>query len=261
MRDMRALVQAFIAVALIATVAFAQSASGPALELYRAGDYQAAIRAGLAENNENGFDVAARAALAEETLRDSPCLRCLKLAETYARRAIAAGGKMPESYVYLAAALGHEARIVGPIRARLANYPEDAKDALDTAQRVRPNFSWTLAALGGWNIEVVRTGGALLGDLLYDAGFERGVAYFKRAVAAEPSNLVIHFQFALALTAYDLDAQRSIVASELAAAASGTPSSAYDAAIKQRAGTLKEILAKGDDDGVLALVHKYQGYP
>ena len=194
-------------------------------------------------------------------MRDAPCLACLKRAEIYARRAIAAGGKLPESYVYLAAALGHEARIVGMIGARLANYPEQTKDALDTAYRIRPNFGWTLAALGGWNIEVTRSGGRWLADAIYDASFGKGVGYFQRAIAADPGNLAIRFQFALALASYDLDAERGTVARELAAAANGTPASAYDAAIKQRAQKLADLLAKGDDDAVLALVRKYQGYP
>jgi len=256
----RGLVQALVAV-LVGTAAFAQTASTPSLALYKSGDYRGAIRAGLAENDEDGFDVAARAALAEETLRDSPCLECLKRAEGYARRAIAAGGKRPESYVYLAAALGHEARVVGTIAARLANYPEQTKATLDAAYRIRPDFALTLAGLGGWNVEVARTGGRLLAAAFYDASFDKGVEYFRRAVAAEPGNLVIHFQFALALASYDLDAERAAVARELAAAANGTPASAYESAIKQHAQNLADLLAKGDDDAVLTLVHKYQGYP
>jgi hypothetical protein len=257
---MRALVYAFVAV-LMSTAAFAQGASGPALALYKAGNYAAAVKAGLAENTENGSAIAARATLAEANLRDAPCLECLQRGEDYARRAIAAGGKMPESYVYLAAALGHQSRIIGVIRARLGNYPKQAKDALDTAQRIDPNFSWTLAALGGWNIEVVRMGGTWLGNMFFDASFDKGVGLFRRAIAAEPTNLVIHFQFALAVAAYDLDGQRALVNAELAAAASGTPSSAYDSAVKARAARLKDLIAKGNDDASLALVHKFQGYP
>jgi hypothetical protein len=115
--------------------------------------------------------------------------------------------------------------------------------------------------MGSWNIEVVRVGGSWMGDLFYDASVENGIGLFRRAIAAEPTNLVIHFQFALALAAYDLDGQRALVVSELAAAANGTPSSTYDAAIKQRAVRLKDVLARRDDDATLALVRKYQGYP
>jgi hypothetical protein len=256
----RASLLAFL-LALVCIPAVAQTASGPALALYKAGDYQGAARAGLAENNENGFAIAARATLAEANLRDTPCLECLKQAEDYARRAIAAGGKMPESYVYLAAALGHQSRIIGIVRSRLANYGDQSRTALETALRLRPNFSWALAAMGSWNIEVVRIGGGWLGNIFYEASFDQGVRLFRRGIAAEPANLVIHFQFALALAAYDLDGQRALVRSELAAAAGGTPSSAYDGVIKQRAARLTDVLARGDDDAVLTLVRKYQGYP
>jgi hypothetical protein len=257
---MRARVLAFVA-ALICTPAFAQSASGPALALYKAGNYEAAVRAGLAENSENGFTIAARATLADANLRDTPCLECLQRAEGYARRAIALGGRMPESYVYLAAALGHQSRIIGIIRARFANYGDQSREALETALRVRPGFSWALAALGSWNIEVVRVGGSWLGDMFYEASFDKGVRLFRQAIAAEPANLVIHFQFGLAVASYDLDAHRALILSELGIAAGGTPSSAYDAVVRQRAARLRELVAKRDDDAALALVRRYQGYP
>ena len=258
---MRKVAWAFVLIVL-ATGASAEVTTGQPIALYKRGDYAGAVRAGLAENTEAGFDVAARAALAEETLRDSPCLECLKRAESYARRAIAAGGKEPESYVYLAAALGHESRIIGVIRARLADYPAQAKSALDTAYSLNPGFSWTLAALGGWNIEVVRMGGSWLGDLMFDASVDKGNGFFHRAIAADPKNVVIHFQFALALAAYDLDGERGIDR-ERACGRRRTArrTSAYDVAIKGRARGLVNLLTKGEDEMLLALVHKYQGYP
>lgn len=255
---MRALALAFV-FALVAASAVAQ-ATDP-FALYKAGDYQGAIRAGLAQNDEAGFGIAARAALAEETLGVSPCLACLKRAEDYARKAIAAGGKIPESYVYLAAALGYQARVMGTLSAGFRGLASEARDTLEKALRVKAEFSWALAALGSWNIEVVHTGGRVLGGLMFDASFDKGLAYFRRAVAADPANLVIHFQFALALASYDLDEQRTAVARELDAAAKGTPTSAYDTEIKRRAATLSSLLAKHEDETVLQLVHKYQGYP
>jgi hypothetical protein len=258
--SMRAL---FCAVVWLCVPAFAlaQTATGAALALYKAGDYAGAVRAGVAENTENGFAVAARATLAEANLREAPCMECLKRGEGFALRAIAAGGKLPESYVYLAAALGYQSRVLGTLRAGFAQYGDRSREALESALRVNPNFSWALAAMGGWNIEVVRVGGSWMGDLFYDASVEKGIGYFRRAIAAEPANLVIHFQLALALAAYDLDGQRTLVTSELAAAAAGTPASAYDAVIKGRAARLKDVLAKHDDEVALALVRKYQGYP
>jgi hypothetical protein len=256
---MRALVFAFVL--LVPAFAWAQLASGPALQLYKAGNYEAAIKAGVAENNENGFAIAARATLADANLRDAPCMECLKRGEALARRAIAAGGKLPESYVYLTASLGHQSRIIGTLRAGLSKYGTQTREALNTALRINPNFSWALAAMGGWNIEVVRVGGSWLGDMFYDASFDKGVGFFRKAVAAEPTNLVIHFQFAISVASYDLDGQRALVTSELTAAANGTPASAYDAVIKQRAVRLKELVAKRDDDAAIALVRKYQGYP
>jgi hypothetical protein len=97
--------------------------------------------------------------------------------------------------------------------------------------------------------------------MFYDASFDKGVGFFRRAVAAEPANLVIRFQFAISVASYDLDGQRALVTSELTAAANGTPASAYDAVIKQRAARLKDLVTKRDDDAAIALVRRYQGYP
>src|SRR5258705_2585637 len=163
------------------------------LPLYRAGIYEAAVAAGEAEGSGASLAVAARAVLADANLSDVPCMTCLQRAEALARRSIALDTQHPEPYVYLAMALGYEARIVGSLRARFARYPEQAKEAIDRALAVAPNDSWSLAAAGTWNIEVVRNGGSFLARSLYGASVAAGEDYLRRAVAAEPENLVIRF--------------------------------------------------------------------
>ena len=102
---------------------FATSASAEdALSLYRSGKYEAAITAAIAQNNATGFALAARAALgAALTQKQKPCLSCLQRAEGFARKAIAADAHLPDGHTYLAVSLGYEARIIGTVRARLAN--------------------------------------------------------------------------------------------------------------------------------------------
>ena len=89
-----------------------------------------------------------------------------------------------------------------------ARFPEQAQEEIETALRLAPNSHWALSAAGGFNIEVVRSGGRLLGNLLYGATFENGVSYFHRAIAADPENPLIKLQYALALTGYAFDARR-----------------------------------------------------
>src|SRR5580704_9436377 len=99
---------AFGALLLSATATHAES---NALALYKSGSYAQAEKSGVAEGDAQGYAIAARAVLADEMMR-APCLDCLKRAEAYARRAIAADTKYAEGHIYLTVALGYESRII-----------------------------------------------------------------------------------------------------------------------------------------------------
>src|SRR4029077_3924672 len=197
--------------------------------------------------------------LADANLRDAPCMTCLQRAEALARHSIALDAQHPEPYVYLATALGYEARIVGSLRARFAGYPEQAKEAIDRALAIAPNDSWSLAAAGMWHIEVVRNGGRLLARALFGARFEASEDYLRRAVAAEPENLVIRFQRALLMSG-NLEVNRETVTADLAVATMTEPRTAYERALKTRAARLLDLIHANRRDEYMALVNRYQGY-
>ena len=229
------------------------------MDLYRTGNYEAAVAAGEAEGSGASLAIAARALLADAGLRDDRCMACLQRAEALARRSIALDTQHPEPYVYLATALGYEARIVGSLRARFARYPERAKEAIDRALAIAPNDSWSLAAAGTWHIEVVRNGGSLLARTLFGARVETGEDYLRRAVAAEPENLVIRFQRALLLSG-NLEVNREAVTADLAAATMTEPRTAYERALKTRAARLLDLIRTSRRVEYMALVNRYQGY-
>jgi tetratricopeptide (TPR) repeat protein len=230
-------------------------------DLYVAGKYQQAIEAGVAQNTADGFVLAARAELAQELTRPEPCLECLKRAEKFARRAIAADPKIPEGHTYLAITLGYEARIVGIVNARLNGYAEEAKRELDSALAIDPGNPWARAALAGWNIEIVRNGGATLANLMYGATLNAGLGDFAAAFKTQSNNPVLRFQYALTMSRFDLDTYRNEIEDSLKRAASGKVATANDALTRSRAGVLLGLLQKGDMDTYLALVRHYQGYP
>jgi hypothetical protein len=241
---------------------------GPALgaetspfELYRAGKYEAAIAAGEAAGTDEGITVAARAAFAEANLSETPCLSCLRRVEALARRAIALDAMHPDAFVYLAAAVGYEARIVGNLRAQFGRIPEIAKEAIDHALALAPDDAWSLAAAGAWHIEVVRNGGSVLARAVYGARTDAGIEYFARAFAADPKNLVIRFQYALSLSGYDFDRYAQESENTLAAVATLDPRTAYEGIIKQRAARLLDLVRAKKRGDYLALVNRYQGYP
>src|SRR6202008_1324254 len=120
---------------------------------------------------------------------------------------------------------------------------------------------WALSAAGGFNIEVVRSGGRFLGNLIYGATFENGVSYFQRAILADPENPTIKLQYALALTGFSFDARRTEIIAVLDASMRDPAGNVYEETMKQRAGRLLALLHQNRRDEYLALARRYQGYP
>jgi hypothetical protein len=251
-----------LSVALLAClVALPAHAADAAYLLYAAGKYEDAIKAGTALGTAQGYTTAARAALADAQTRDEPCLSCLRRAEGLARKAVAADPKLPDGQTYLAVSLGYEARIVGALTARYHNYPGHAKDALDAALASDPKNPWALGALGGWNIEIVRTGGDALADLIYGATVDQGLDAFARAFKAAPDNLAVRYQYGLSLSGYDPDRFRHEIDDAFARVAHDQPQTAYEKLAQKRAAELADLLRKGDRAAFDARVRRYQGYP
>jgi tetratricopeptide (TPR) repeat protein len=253
--------RAAVAVLALCLWSFPAFAVDTPLSLYLTGQFSQAEAAGVAQNDADGFAVAARAALADDMMRDQPCLECLKRAQDFARRAIVADPKAPEGHIYLAAAMGYEGRIIGNLAAQSKGYAETAKRELDAAFASDPNNPWTLAGLGSWHIEIVRGAGPALARWLFGAKFESGQDYYAKALAVAPDNLVIRYQYALALAAYDLPIYQKDVEAGLTRALTCAPSSTYETFAKNRARELLETLKRGDAAGVQRLVRRDQGYP
>ena len=229
--------------------------------LYARGDYEQAARAGEASHTAAGLAIAARAVLADEVLRDTPCLACLERAEALARQAVAADPHFALGQVWLAVAQGYQARITGAVKARMKNAPAQSKAALDAAVADDPGNAFAVSALGGWHIEIVRGGGATLARLFYGARESEALALFDRAVHLAPGNVAVHYQIGLSLAGFDADKYRARIAAELRASQSGVPDTAYEKRIQGRAGELLGLLNQGAHDVFALRVRKYQGFP
>jgi tetratricopeptide (TPR) repeat protein len=140
-------------------------------------------------------------------------------------------------------------------------YPKEAKDNIEEALADDPNNPWALAALGGWNIEIVRNAGSTLGKWVYGATIDQGRENFEKAMAADPRNLVVRYQYALALAAYDLDNYRDDVLASLTKAVAATPATAYETFEQNRARALLDAIKSGDPDTIQKVVRRDQGYP
>ena len=247
---------------LVALLLIATPASADDLySLYAAGKYDEAMRDGAAANDAYGFAIAARAALADAAMRPQPCLDCLKRGEDFARRAVAADAKQADGHVWLAAALGMEGRIIGMIRARLANMPHDAYLNLLKALQDDPRNAYALAAMGAWNIEIVKAGGAFLARKIYGVSEEDGMAFLDRAVKSAPGNVAVRYQVGLLLAGYKPDIFRARITDELEAAIHDTPQTSYEKFVQGRAAELLALLKRGDADALASKVRFFQGYP
>ncbi|MBU6445250.1 MAG: hypothetical protein KGR48_15190 [Alphaproteobacteria bacterium] len=231
------------------------------LQLYQTGKYAEAIAQGTASNAASGYAVAARAELAKEMMRDQPCLDCLKTAEGYARQSIALDPTLADGHVYLAAALGYESRIIGIMAAKFKGYAGEAKNSLDVAFAHHPDDPWVLAALGGWNIAVVDGGGATMADWMYGATVKQGLDDYAKAFAADPTEIVLRFQYVLSLSTYNREAYAKQIGAALQLAATGKPRTVYEQFMQGRAKTLLAAFQRSDWKAYDALVRRYQGYP
>jgi tetratricopeptide (TPR) repeat protein len=229
--------------------------------LYARGGYEQAARAGEAAHTAPGYAIAARAVLADEVLRDAPCMECLQRAENLARQAVAADPHHAYGQIWLAVALGYQARITGAVRARLKDAPGQSKAALDAAVQDDPKNAFAVSALGGWNMEIVRGGGAYLARMLYGATEAEAISLFDRAVKLAPGNVAVHYQIALSLVGYDAEKYHARIVTELRAAVADDAATAYEKKIQDRANDLLGLVNRGPQDALAAMVRKYQGYP
>lgn len=250
-----------VCVALLLFCASATAADDHLWTLYATGKYADAQSAGEAEGDAYGYAVASRAGLASALAREHPCLECFQRAEGDARRAIALDPKSANAHVYLAASLGYEGRIEGMMTAKLRAYPEQAKSHLDAALADDPDNAWALAALGAWNIEIVRGGGVTLASWMYGASLENGLNLFARAFKAAPDNPVLHYQYALTLGGYDPAAYRDKISDSLTRAVALKPATAFDSFAQSRAKELLAALTANNMVEFARLVHRDQNYP
>jgi tetratricopeptide (TPR) repeat protein len=193
-------------------------------------------------------------------LRDKPCMDCLKRAESLARSAIALDPHYAYGQIWLAVALGYQARLTGAVVARLANTPKQSRQALDQALADDPNNPFAISALGGWNIEIVRGGGAFLARVLYGATQAEALALFDKAEKLDPSNVAVHYQIGLSLAGYDADKFRLRIASEFRAAVAGHPQTVYERHIQDRANDLLGLADRGPREALDARIRLYQGF-
>lgn len=247
------------ALVLAATCGAARAESS--IELYRQGKFEAAIAAGVAAGDAEGYATAARSELAAEAMRPERCLDCIRRAESDARKAIAADPEYTDGHLFLAVALGRESRIIGMIAAAAGGYPAKVKAELDKALACDPQDPTVIAALGGWNIEIVHGGGRMMAKMIFGASVEQGLHLFAKAFELAPAKLPLRYQYALTLGSLDIETYRDDVENALVQTTEDAPQSAYEAFAQRRAKKLLAALRGDDLADVSEMISRDQGNP
>jgi hypothetical protein len=264
MRTFRPLLLLVLCTVLFGRFADHAAASIPprAQEAYDDGRFIMAATLAEADGSADALAFAARARIADAVTRDDDvCVDCLVHAEQTAQSAIKRDAKVAEGYVQFAIALAFRGRRVSTMEAQSESMPERGRAAIDKALELDPTNLWARASSGGWHLEIVHRAGSLLAAVIYGAHEDEGLRLFRAALAADPTNLIVHYHFSLSILALDPERFRAEAERALDDGAKDTRTDALTRLMRVRAEKLRALLKAGTDDEVAALVHHYQGYP
>jgi tetratricopeptide (TPR) repeat protein len=249
-----------VALALMSIMPAAASDLEAARAAFARGDFAetAALARPLATTES--LTLAARAGLAEGDFVAPPSARrqLFLQAESDARAAIARNPQNTEGHLYLALALGFLGRMDGSIAAHFAGYAEEARAHIDRALFLDPDSAWAHALSGGWNLEIVRDGG-MVGETIYGASLDKGVAAYRRALELESGNTAIAYQYALQLLALGGAPHRAEALRALANALKPKSENAVELLARRRAQRLKLALDTHDDTALKGILRDQLG--
>jgi len=233
-----------------------------ATSAFEAGKFTQAAILAEKDGDADALAFAAMARIADAVSReDGFCASCLLQAEAIAKAAIKRDPNLADGYVQLAVAVGFRARQMNLLDAQAEGFAEMARAALDRALELDPSNNWARASLGGWHLEIVYRAGPAFASILFGANEDDGLAHFRKALAAEPDSLLLHYHFALSILAVDPDAFRAEAAAMLTRGLSDPRADAMTRLMRPRARELQKLLAAGGDEEIERLVRRFQGYP
>lgn len=210
-------------------------------EAFRAGNFAAAAKAGLAERSPESLVLACRSyALsgAYQTSDKAAARALLNQAVAACDAALKARPGDPDATLQRGIAVGYIAKMD-----RSPGGAKEARRAFETVLVKRPNDPHALAAMGGWHGESVATLGGFLAGTVLGAKKGEAVKFFDRAVAASSDPVVSTF-YASTLLALDEDnAPRARQLLERAVAARG--GDGYELMMQRHAREILVAMAKG----------------
>lgn len=258
--------RAAVAVLLIALLpAFAASAQTieQARALYDAGNFLAAAAMAEAAGGSAGLTLAARATLAHYAYVDraAASAEIFTRANAMADQAVKLDPRNIEAHLQAAVALGYRGRMSGPLPAHFAGYAKDARAHMLAALAIEPDNAWAHALLGAWHMEIVRKGGGFMARSLYGAKLDEGLRLYRRGLELGPKNLVLHYEFGLALAAQDAGRFALDAARHERIALALPPKNAFERLAQARAQALLDALLSGGKAQLRRLITAQTEFP
>ncbi len=238
------MIAAVFAVLFAGSITYA-APNGAAHKLFVSGAFEeAAEAAALAAGAEN-LALAARATNAKAYLEtnNKTARRTAKRALKYAEQAIEDSPVLVEGHLQAAISYALRGARMSPVRAFLSGTAGKARKLLDHALMLDPENAWALSSSGAWHLEVARRAGS--GSYGSDpaVGFEQ----FAAARAAQPENLLIAYEAALRLLAYDEPAARENGLAALRDAVTLAPQDAFERRVQERAIVFQQAVDEGQE--------------
>jgi hypothetical protein len=214
-----------------------------AYALFVSGAFDEAAEAAASAGGAENLALAARAINAEAYLEtDNKAARRLsKRALKYAEQAIEDNPVLVEGHLQAAISYALRGARMSPVRAFLSGAAGKARKLLDHALTLDPENAWALSSSGAWHLEVARRAG----EGRFGSDPEVGFQQFAAARAAQPQNLLIAYEAALRLLAYDEPAARENGLAALHDAVTLAPSDAFERRVLMRA----KVFQQAVDDG------------
>ena len=146
-----------------------------------------------------------------------------------------------EGHIQAAISYAQRGARMSPIRAFMSGTAGKARDLLDHALSIEPGNVWALSSSGAWHLEVARRAG----NGRYGSDPDLGREQFVAALASDPDNLLIAYEAALRLLAYDDAPSREIGLSALKGATTLVPQDAFERSIQARAKVFQQAVDSG----------------
>lgn len=227
--------------------ALAHPTSSELADKFARGEYLAAATRAEAMAGPDDFAFAARALLAQ-CMTGGPAVDpgLLERATRDAEAALKVAPQHEEGRLQLAIALSLKSRNMDAMAAWSAGYGEKGRKLAEGVLKSDPRNYYALAFLAVWNIEVERRGGGM--GWMAGASLDAARKHYARAAQLAPDDVGIHWQYARALAALDVNKHRKDIDAALASAVRAAATDHVEQVMQARARELLDVLARNRGD-------------